>query len=144
MATFEKTMLTAVVPSYATVEGTITSQTNDFVVFKTKKKRSSRDLTMYLPFDQIISIHTKKDNSTVIVYIEPNTHVNFKNSEFEKMVSSNVAGFATAKLVDGTLSINKKFMRVQTETSAAPSKLEKVKGSKKEGKKEKKEKKDKK
>ena len=140
MADFNKTTITAVVPAFVKEEGTIVAQSSDFVTFKTKKRRSSRGLTRFLSTEQIISIKTNKNDETTIVYLEPNFPIEYRNAEFKEVKPSNIPGFVNVKLEDGVLTLNKKFMRINTETSTAEG-LKKVKGEGKDKKKEKKEKK---
>jgi hypothetical protein len=140
MVDFNKTTINAVVPAYVKEEGTVINQTPDFVVFKTKKRRSSRGLVRHLSTEQIISINTNKSDETTIIYLEPSFPIEYRNIEFDKVSSSNFPGFVNIKHGNGVLTMNKKFMRVTTETSTAEKTLKKAKGDKK----EKKDKKDKK
>jgi hypothetical protein len=118
MADFDKTTITAGVPAFIKEEGTIISQTSDYIVFKTKKKRSSRKLVRYISFKKIISLHTKNDVTTVH-YIEPNFNIEFRGIQLDKISSSNIPGFVTAKLGSGDmLVLNSAYFNAFTETSS--------------------------
>jgi hypothetical protein len=129
MAEFQKIVVQSLVPSYAKEEGTIISQNNDILVFKTKKKRSSRALTRHIALDHIISTQTNKEGITTLIYLEPQSVIEHKNVDSDKFTSSNYAGFVNIKTGGGVLSLNKKFLNAFTETSSGEVKLEK-KGSK--------------
>ncbi len=131
MAEFQKISFSSVVPSFTKEEGTIISQTNDILVFKTKKKRSSRAMTRHLALDNIISMRTNKDGITTLLTLEPRAAIEHKNVDSDKITSSNYPGFVNIKTSGGVLSLNKKFMHAYTETSSGEVKLEKKGGEKK-------------